>query len=120
MESGNITDKSMREIEHHIENLLVSEGFFKEQRRAPANQTLSPSKLETRKHENTVVQYNEMAKVMSDHELQPTSTTKRAFPANIKKNLLVSPQTVRGAKETNASNTLKEAAKQLLLNNSFV
>ena len=50
-----------------------------------------------------------MSKVMSDRDLLPTKRTADTLP-NIKKHL-VSPQTVRGVKETNASTTLKDAAK---------
>jgi len=65
------------------------------------------------------MQYNEISKVMSDRDLVPLTKRAPETATNVKKNL-ISPQTVRGQKESNSSNTLKEAAKQLILNNSFV
>ena len=63
--------------------------------------------------------YNEISKVMSDRDLLATKRLQTETLPNVKKNL-ASLQTVRGTKDTQPSNTLKEAAKQLILNQSFV
>jgi hypothetical protein len=47
LESNQLTDKSLRELEANLEQKLIVEGFLKEERRQ-SYQTISPSKLEKR------------------------------------------------------------------------
>ena len=67
LESNQLTDRSLRELEHNLEHKLVMEGFLKEERRQ-SYQTMSPSKLEKRQGDNPMT-YNEISKVMSDRDL---------------------------------------------------
>ena len=67
LESNQLTDRSLRELEHNLEHKLVVEGFLKEERRQ-SYQTMSPSKLEKRQGDNPMT-YNEISKVMSDRDL---------------------------------------------------
>jgi hypothetical protein len=67
LESNQLTDRSLRELEHNLEHKLVMEGFLKEERRQ-SYQTMSPSKLEKRQGDNHMT-YNEISKVMSDRDL---------------------------------------------------
>ncbi len=67
MESNQLTDKSLRELEHNLEQKLIVEGFLKEERRQ-SYQTMSPSKLEKRQGDNPMT-YNEISKVTSDRDL---------------------------------------------------
>jgi hypothetical protein len=71
LERNNLTDKALRDFEGNLQNLLIDEGFLKDERRH-VYQTLSPSKLEKRQ-ENHAVQYKEISKVMSDRELGPVT-----------------------------------------------
>lgn len=81
--------------------------------------TLSPSKLERRYETSTLVANNtqEISKVNS--EIINIGGEAKTLPT-IKKALLSPPQTVRGIKDTNASNTLKEAAKHLLNSSTVI
>ena len=47
LESNQLTEKSLRELEQNLEHKLIVEGFLKEERRQNY-QTMSPSKLEKR------------------------------------------------------------------------
>ena len=47
LESNQLTDKSLRELEANLEQKLIVEGFLKEERRQ-SYQMMSPSKLERR------------------------------------------------------------------------
>ena len=67
LESNQLTDRSLRELEHNLEHKLIVEGFLKEERRQ-SYQTMSPSKLEKRQGDNPMT-YNEISKVMSDRDL---------------------------------------------------
>ena len=111
MERNNHTERALKDLEQTIESLLILEGFIKEERRHGAYQSLSQSKLERR--------YDAPAgeRVITNEYDMPT---KRAPEMTSIKKSLASPLTVRGVKDLNSSNTLREAAKHLLTNNSFV
>ena len=106
LETSNLTDKSLKELESIIERVLISEGFL--QRRSPSK-LLSPK----RQHQEEIQHFPDINTSVTHNKNDQDLVGQQQ--AILKRNLN-GPRTLRG---NTVNNTLKDAAKQLLNHSSF-